>query len=644
MISFHKHKNALGGAAGLLLLALAFGYRWLGPSDNSENGANKPHFDASAAIQRALSETKSEPDTPPPPTQPVEPPPGTRSTEETKPPPSTALVSEEVLAEVDSALASAQSAIKAGALIAPPKENALYWYDAALELDPGNKTAREARRKLVAQLVEQAGQALDAGESKPAEELIVALDPAKDLAKEKALIATRLQALPKVKPLLAQGAARLAEGKGFEPAGESALESYREALKLDAHQEAAKKALAEIEQSALKQALSSASQNDYAGADRLLALADSINAPDAAPAAGDTRKRVGELKKEFAQSLIARAGAALDAHSVETADELIKRVESLGISADELDALRTRLANARTYEHHSPGEAFADAFLDHTGSAPRVVVIPLGAFEMGSPESEHGRRTDETPRHTVQISRAFALGRTEVTLGEFRRFVEATRYVSDSEKLGGSSYYDEPNGRISLGKEITWRKDYRGEKAQNGDPVLHVSWNDAQAYIAWLNEQTGKSYRLPSEAEFEYAVRGGMVTAYWWGDGAPARPVENLTGDGDRSPSRRSWTRGFARYTDGYWGPAPAGRFAANPFGLFDAAGNVSEWVEDCWHDSYLRAPVDGTAWVNKGCDRRVVRGGSWGSAPEQVRSAARLASTPDVRSGRIGFRVARDL
>src|SRR5207244_3374028 len=231
-----------------------------------------------------------------------------------------------------------------------------------------------------------------------------------------------------------------------------------------------------------------------------------------------------------------------------------------------------------------------------------------------------------------------AIGRTEVTVGDFRRFVDASKYVSESERLGGSSYYDEPNGRISIGKNITWQNDYRGEKAQDRDPVVHVSWNDAQAYLSWLAERTGKTYRLPSEAEFEYAERGGKATAYWWGDDAPARVVENLTGDGDRSPSHRSWTRAFPHYADGYWGPAPVAHFLDNPFGLFDIAGNVSEWVEDCWHDSYLRAPADGTAWVNKGCDRRVIRGGSWGSAPEQVRSAARLASPADVRSARIGF------
>lgn len=159
-----------------------------------------------------------------------------------------------------------------------------------------------------------------------------------------------------------------------------------------------------------------------------------------------------------------------------------------------------------------------------------------------------------------------------------------------------------------------------------------------------MSARTGKRYRLPSESEFEYAERAGSTTRYPWGDGNPAKVVANLTGEGDRSPSKRGWSNFFPHYSDGYWGPAPVRTYPADAFGLYDMAGNVSEWVDDCWHDNYTRAPRDSSAWVNPGCERRVVRGGSWGSDPLQVRSAFRLSAPADTRSARVGFRVARDL
>jgi formylglycine-generating enzyme required for sulfatase activity len=117
-----------------------------------------------------------------------------------------------------------------------------------------------------------------------------------------------------------------------------------------------------------------------------------------------------------------------------------------------------------------------------------------------------------------------------------------------------------------------------------------------------------------------------------------------LTGDGDRSRSKRAWGNAFRHYRDGFWGPAPVARFEANAFGLHDMGSNVSEWVEDCWHQNYLRAPEDGSAWVNRGCTRRVIRGASWGSEPDKARAAYRLGVNADTSSARVGFRVARDL
>ena len=164
------------------------------------------------------------------------------------------------------------------------------------------------------------------------------------------------------------------------------------------------------------------------------------------------------------------------------------------------------------------------------------------------------------------------------------------------------------------------------------------------AYLRWLAGETGQRYRLPTEAEFEYSLRAGSRTRYWWGDGTPSQLLENLTGENDQSSTDRRWNRAFAGYTDRFWGPAPAKSFKPNSFGLYDLAGNVSEWVEDCWHDSYARAPRGPEAWVNPGCDLRVARGGSWGSAPDDVRSAHRQAVSASGRGPRTGFRVLREL
>ena len=229
-------------------------------------------------------------------------------------------------------------------------------------------------------------------------------------------------------------------------------------------------------------------------------------------------------------------------------------------------------------------------------------------------------------------------------MAEFREFVSQTRYRTDAEREHFSFIYNHRSGRLTRHDDVSWKMDYEGREAGDADPVVHVSWNDAQAYVNWLAEGTAKPYRLPSEAEFEYALRGGKNTMYWWGRGTPRHVVENITGEMDVSRSHRNWSTSFKDYSDEFWGPAPVGSFKPSPYNLFDIGGNVGEWVKDCWHDTYMRAPVDGSAWVNPGCKLRVIRGGYWASSPVQTRSAFRLSAKPDSRDARIGFRIARDL
>jgi formylglycine-generating enzyme required for sulfatase activity len=235
------------------------------------------------------------------------------------------------------------------------------------------------------------------------------------------------------------------------------------------------------------------------------------------------------------------------------------------------------------------------------------------------------------------------MSRTEITVHQFARFVHATRYRTDAERSGHSMVYDEAKGKLDARDGVTWRDDYAGRRAAADDPVMHVSWNDAQAYTIWLSKETSQLYRLPSEAEFEYGLRSGTTGSYPWPDTRPPARAGNLAGT-EASPSGRHWGNAFADYDDGFWGTAPVAHFAANTFGLYDMVGNVSEWTLDCWHEDYRRAPENASAWVNPGCTQRVVRGSSWSSAPDQSRSAHRVPADANAASARIGFRIVREI
>ncbi len=224
-----------------------------------------------------------------------------------------------------------------------------------------------------------------------------------------------------------------------------------------------------------------------------------------------------------------------------------------------------------------------------------MVVIRPGSFDMGS-----GAFDMEKPVHRVTIAKPFAIGRREVTFDEWDRCVTA----------GVCKYRPDDRG---------WG---RGER-----PVINVSWDDAQVFVRWLSERTGRKYRLPSEAEWEYAARGGTSTIYWWG-----RDV------GSRHANCRDCGSGTTSQT------VPAGTFDANPFGLYDTAGNAAEWVEDCWNENYRAAPQDGSAWLTGQCRQRVLRGGSFDSQSRYLRSTSRFRYDVDVRYYANGFRVVREM
>ena len=253
---------------------------------------------------------------------------------------------------------------------------------------------------------------------------------------------------------------------------------------------------------------------------------------------------------------------------------------------------------------------------------------------MGSPRSEAGRSGKEGPVHVVNVA-TFALAKTEVTRGQFAAFVNETGYSTGDNcwSLIGSEYEV---------RSANWRK--LGYSQDDQHPAACINWNDAHAYAEWMSRKTGKQYRLPTEAEWEYAARGNTSTARYWGNN-PDRACAYANAADKTAQSQiiaaSSWSG--HNCADGFAYTAPVGSFKANAFGLNDMLGNVWEWVEDSYNDSYNGAPADGSAWPGKGA-KRVLRGGSWYDAPQYVRAARRDSGKPAKRYDNFGFRVARTL
>jgi formylglycine-generating enzyme required for sulfatase activity len=634
-----RKQHALGGAAGIVALALALAYRFFPGIFHVEPQETQPIAASTSAARAPVPNWVAVRSPPAATTAPATPALATGTSFEDAvrmgpPAPTTK--------EIAALLRKARAAEEQGKVVEPKDGNAIDLYRQVLAEDPTNDEAADALQRIAGALRDWALAAIDRGDETAAQRDVAALGDIPHVDEELTQLRERLATLHKVAPLLTHAATLLRAGVVTAPAEDNALVAYRKVLALDPENKLADAGLAEIERTYLDRALAAAAQDKFAEADQVLAEASSIR-----PGSRDlleTRARIDGIRRQRAETVLAQARSALDAGNADLAEELAKRAQTISPDLNGLDDFAVRLRNARLYASLKPGQVIRDRYLDIAGEAPAVVVIPTGEFVMGSAADEAGHADSEEPERRVRIDVGFALGRNEVTVGEFGEFVRSAKYATDAERLGASAVYDEGSGRIADRRGVTWRHDYRGERAAPGLPVVHVSWNDAQAYLGWLSQHTGKHYRLPSEAEFEYALRAGSSARYPWGEGDPERTVGNFTGEGDRSPSKRSWSLAFARYSDGYWGPAPARSFPADAFGLFDMEGNVSEWVEDCWHDNYVRAPRDSKAWVNPGCERRVVRGGSWGSDPSQVRSAFRLSAPANTRSARVGFRVARDL
>lgn len=249
------------------------------------------------------------------------------------------------------------------------------------------------------------------------------------------------------------------------------------------------------------------------------------------------------------------------------------------------------LADRQSASALQPGDVFKDC-----EACPELVVVAAGSFVMGS-----ARRTTEGPPRLVLIERPFAIARFEVTVKQWRSCVAAGGCVERA-KINGSQRQDQPAGDLS--------------------------WHDARLYVDWLTRLTGLNYKMPSEAQWEYAARGGSTDDFWWGQALGV---------------------GHAQCRDcggpiGSESSAPVGSFRPNPFGLYDVTGNVWEWVEDCWHRNFGHAPNDGTSWLEPGCRMRVLRGGGWDDGAYMMHVTTRLGLEAGNSSRSNGLRVMREL
>lgn len=318
------------------------------------------------------------------------------------------------------------------------------------------------------------------------------------------------------------------------------------------------------------------------------------------PEADYARARIDSLKQQVAVAAPPKAAGPTPPKPAQPAAAVMPAPPSA-----RCDGVETLVGNERLCL--KPKDTFKDC-----AECPEMVVVPAGSFMMGSPASEAERNSDEGPQRKVTIGKPFAAGKFEVTFAEWEACVAA------GGSAGGCRHKPQDQG---------WG---RGKR-----PVINVSWDDAKEYVVWLSKRTGMSYRLLTEAEWEYTARAGTTTPFSTGHMVTA---EQANFDGGTYGGS---AKGVYRQKT-----VEVGSFKPNAFGLHDVHGNVWEWVEDCWIQGYHGAPSDGTAWATGDCTwpGRVLRGGSWYADPRFLRSASRFRSTPSSRGSLLGFRVARTL
>lgn len=542
---------------------------------------------------------------------------------------------------LDRALRDGESALSAGNLLGDAS-SALSQFRTALTLDAANATALSGIERVADALYDRARAAHAEGDRDGALSWLNELASIRPGHGGMKALRGVLAHENRLGELFAEAAAHMESSRFLGNDGRNAVATYHAILELDAENSLALDALAGIESLLLAEVSRHVQALAFDEADRALERAEKVRGrSDAVTAAAEA------IAMSRQQQFTARRNEVVGLVAVGDFELALSSLESLVASgySGRIDDLQRQIDEGQRLLAYVPGTPISDPLEGLNSAKPlsELVIVGRGEVLLGSPDSEPGRSDREGPQHRVRFARPFAMGRYEVTVGEFRQFVEATDYVTDAERSGKSEIFDGKTGGMTSKKGVNWRHDFAGRKAKARQPVIHVSHNDAVQYTRWLSDLTGKRYRLPTESEFEYALRGGTASPYWWGEDSPPDRLENLTGDRDMYQGFE-WPVAFGRYGDGHWGPAPVGSFEANPFGLHDMGGNVAEWVADCYNDSYANTPDNGAPSQVGKCNMRVVRGASWANPPEMARSAYRTAAGPQRGSALVGFRLVREL
>ena len=429
------------------------------------------------------------------------------------------------------------------------------------------------------------------------------------------------------------------------PVGNNAWEKYQRVLSLAPAQPAAMAGMERVIGSYMQLFGAKVGKEDFDKAEGYLAKIGELH-PES-PVLEEGEQRLQEARQ-------ARADRLAEQERQRQAEEAARQAElerqrmvnaikehwaafETAIQAEDLDEARNSLAEVRALNPEEPGLAPGEQRLAAAYSelerkqqeaedkmrqyAGEMVDIPGGSFRMGDLSGDGG--DDEKPVHSVTVP-AFRMGKYEVTVGQFRRFIEATGYRTDAERNadGDEGCFSASGDSFDWVSGHSWRNP--GFSVGDDHPVVCVSWNDAEAFVEWLVAQTGHAFRLPTEAEWEYAARAGSSTKYHFGNSESqlCRYGNHADTSTDFSWRNESCSDGVGKRT------AEVGHYQPNDYGLYDMHGNVWEWVQDCWNDSYAGAPTDGSAWTLGDCSQRVVRGGSWLNEPRGLRSAT-ASGTP---------------